>query len=69
MGVNLINRPEIKPDDSTIWVQIAHVLPEQKEEINKEWFFSFPAHQLSPDAWWDQFGKFGFDPAWRITQD
>jgi hypothetical protein len=51
MGANLVNKPETNNDDSTIWVQIAHVLPEQKEEINKEWFFSYPAHQLSPDAW------------------
>ncbi len=26
--------------------------------------FSYPQHQLSPDAWWDQYGKFGFGPAW-----
>jgi hypothetical protein len=43
MGINLINRPEPRPDESTIWVQIAHVLPEQKDEINKEWF----SHTLS----------------------
>ncbi|MGV0994318.1 MAG: hypothetical protein ACOYB7_19120, partial [Mycobacterium sp.] len=51
-----------KKTTSDIWNFVAFVLHDHLQEINKQWFDSYPRHKMPFEMWWTRLGQF-------ITQD
>ena len=60
VGLNIyMNQPDRLHQEPLQWLQVLQVLPEDAEEIQKEYFLTYPHHQTNFDQWWEMIGKNG----------